>query len=131
MPTPTHAGFLAFWAGLGGSALARRLEAWIAKAPHAVASVAPDHPRFDSKRYWRGPIWAIANFMIAEGLKEGGHVALAERIRADTRRLIEAAGFFEYFDPLDGAGLGGRHFTWTAAMWLAWAGRDGTGGAPG
>jgi glycogen debranching enzyme len=85
----------------------------------------PDHPRFDSKRYWRGPIWAIANF-IAEGLKQAGHVTLAERIRADTCRLIETAGFYEYFDPLDGAGLGGRHFTWTAAMWLAWAGGDRT-----
>jgi hypothetical protein len=122
VPTPTHAGFLAFWAGLGSETLAGRLEAWIAKAPHAIASVMPDHPRFDSKRYWRGPIWAIVNFMTAEGLKEAGHAALAQRIRADTRRLIRTAGFYEYFDPLDGAGLGGRHFTWTAAMWLAWAG---------
>ena len=125
-PAPTHAGFLAFWAGLGNQALAENLEAWIAKAPHAIASVAPDHPRFDSKRYWRGPIWAIANFMIAEGLKQADHLTLAERIRADTRRLIETAGYYEYFDALDGAGLGGRHFTWTAAMWLAWAGSDRT-----
>jgi glycogen debranching enzyme len=124
VPTPTHAGFLAFWAGCGDVALAQRLEAWIAKAPHAIASVTPDHPRFDSKRYWRGPIWAIVNFMIAEGLGEAGHAALTRRIRADTCRLIETAGFFEYFDPLDGAGLGGRSFTWTAAMWLAWAGRE-------
>lgn len=123
VPTPTHAGFLAFWAGLGSQSLARRLEAWIAKAPHVIASVAPDHPRFDRKRYWRGPIWAVVNFMIAEGLKEAGHAAPAERVREDTRRLIATAGFFEYFDPLDDAGLGGRRFTWTAAMWLAWAGR--------
>jgi alpha,alpha-trehalase len=121
-PTPTHAGFLAFWAGLGSEVLAVRLQAWIGKAPHAIASVSPDHPRFDSKRYWRGPIWAIANFMIAEGLKEAGHAGLAEWVRGGTRRLIETAGFFEYFDPLDGAGLGGRNFTWTAAMWLAWCG---------
>jgi alpha,alpha-trehalase len=120
----TSAGFLAFWAGLGDDALARQLEAWVAKAPHGVASVAPDDPRFDSKRYWRGPIWAVVNFMIGEGLKEAGHAALAERVRADTRRLIEASGFHENFDPLDGAGAGGGHFTWTAAMWLAWAGPD-------
>jgi hypothetical protein len=43
-PTPTHAGFLAFWAGLGNQALAANLEAWIAKAPYAIASVAPRSP---------------------------------------------------------------------------------------
>jgi alpha,alpha-trehalase len=123
VPAATSAGFLAFWAGLGDDALARQLEAWIAKAPHAVASTAPDDPRFDRKRYWRGPIWAVVNFMIAEGAREAGRTELAERIRTDTRRLIEAAGFYEYFDPIDGAGAGGAHFTWTAAMWLAWAGR--------
>jgi hypothetical protein len=123
-PGGRFGGGAAFWAGLGNSALAERLEAWIAKAPFAVASTAPDHPRFDRRRYWRGPIWAVVNFMIGEGLEESGHAALARRIGADTRRLIETAGFFEYFDPLDGAGLGGRHFTWTAAMWLAWAGRQ-------
>jgi alpha,alpha-trehalase len=93
------------------------------QAPHGVASVAPMDPRCDRKRYWRGPIWAVVNFMIAQGA-EMGHVRLARHIQADTRRLIETAGFFEYFDPLDGSGLGGDRFTWTAAMWLAWAGES-------
>jgi len=35
--------------------------------------------------------------------------------------MIEKSGFFEYFNPLDGSGAGGRNFTWTAAIWLAWA----------
>ena len=125
VPAATHAAFLAFWAGVGDAALAEKLGAWIGKAPHAIASVAPDDPRFDRRRYWRGPVWAIANFMISEGLEEAGHTALAARVKAATRELIETAGFFEYFDPLDGAGLGGPHFTWTAAMWLAWVGKGG------
>jgi hypothetical protein len=29
-------------------------------------------------------------------------------------------GFREYFDPLTGAGLGARDFTWTAALALDW-----------
>ena len=98
-PTPTHAGFLAFWAGLGTEPLAGHLATWIGKAPHAIASVAPDHPRFDSKRYWRGPIWAIANFMIAEGLKEAGQVALAERVRADTAPADRDRGLLRVFRP--------------------------------
>lgn len=121
VPAATHAGFLAFWAGLGDAALAASLERWIAGAAFAVPSVAADNPRFGRKRYWRGPAWAIANMLIAEGLREAGFADLARRIRADARRLIEGAGFFERFDPLDGAGLGGGRFTWTAAMWLAWA----------
>jgi hypothetical protein len=127
VPAATSAGFLAFWAGLGGHDLARRLEAWTGGARYAVPSTAPGDPRFESKRYWRGPVWAIVNFMIGEGLSDAGEAALAERVRGDTRRLIEGAGFHEYFDPLDGAGLGGGRFTWTAAMWLAWsrAGRAG------
>jgi hypothetical protein len=120
----TSAGFLAFWAGLGDARLAGLLDAWVSKTRYAVSTVAADDPRFDGVRYWRGPVWAIANFMTAEGLREAGHDALAERIRSDTRELIERAGFFEYFDPRDGQGCGGAAFTWTAAMWLAWAGRD-------
>lgn len=122
VPAATHAGFLAFWAGLGDAGLAQRLEAWLEQAPYGVASVAPADPRFDRRRYWRGPIWAVVNFMIAQGVAEMGRAGLARRIQAATRQLIETAGFFEYFDPLDGSGLGGDRFTWTAAMWLAWAG---------
>lgn len=121
VPTATSAGFLAFWAGLGDARLVACFEAWTAQGRYAVASTAPRDPRFDRRRYWRGPVWAVVNFMIGEGLREAGHMALAERVRGDTRELIERAGFFEYFDPLDGSGLGGPDFTWTAAMWLAWA----------
>ena len=124
VPAATHAGFLAFWAGCGDDRLLARLEAWIAKTRYAVASTAADDPRFDAIRYWRGPIWAITNFMVGEGLRQSGHDGIARRIRADTRELIDRGGFYEYFDPRDGAPCGGSSFTWTAAMWLAWAGSE-------
>ena len=65
-------------------------------------------------------MWAIVNWMIADGLRAYGHDALAERIRQDSGRLMRAAGFAEYFDPLDGSGCGGGDFSWTAAMALHW-----------
>ena len=30
-------------------------------------------------------------------------------------------GFAEYFHPINGTPGGGDSFTWTAAVWLAWA----------
>jgi alpha,alpha-trehalase len=83
--------------------------------------MAPDSPEFDQRRYWRGPVWAIVNWMLGDGLARHGHAGLADRLRRDTRRLIEHAGFCEYYDPLTGEGLGGGAFSWTAAVGLAWA----------
>ncbi len=115
----THAAFLAFWAGIGDDLLARRLERWLAATRFGLSSVAADDPAFDPDRYWRGPVWAITNFMIAQGLEEYGRSDLARRLRADTRVLIQRSGFREYFHPQDGRGLGGRAFSWTAAVLLA------------
>ena len=121
----TSAALLAWYAGLRDpaheAALLATLHALFDAAPHALPSFDPRHPKFDAKRYWRGPVWAIVNWMVARGLHEAGHETEAARLRADTRRLIEGAGFYEYFDPRDGAGAGGPDFTWTAAIWLAWA----------
>ncbi len=43
---------------------------------------------------------------------------LANRIQSDTRQLVEMNGMAEYFDPMDGTGLGGMDFSWTAAIYL-------------
>ena len=85
---------------------------------YLVPSHAPSDPRFDLKRYWRGPVWLVCNYMIADGLARAGEVAMAERLTADSLRLIEQSGFAEYYDPRDGTPLGGGRFSWTAAMVL-------------
>jgi hypothetical protein len=36
--------------------------------------------------------------------------------------MIAQGGFSEYFDPTDGAGIGGAVFSWTAAIYLMLAG---------
>ena len=123
VPAATSAGFLDLWAGLGDAATVKRLESWMDPTPYPVASTACDDPRFEARRYWRGPTWAIVNFMIADGLERSGRPDMASRIQAATRAMVERQGFFEYFDPLTGEGCGGDSFSWTAAMWLAWVGR--------
>lgn len=113
------AGFLPLWAGVGDAAkLAATLGTWLAHARFAVPSTDPREPGFEALRYWRGPVWAIVNWMIAEGFAAAGEAASAERIRNDTRGLIAGAGFAEYFDPLTGKGAGGGTFSWTAAIAL-------------
>ena len=56
----------------------------------------------EPRRYRRGPIWAVVNWMIAEGLSDCGERALAQTIRTDSDEsfMIDAGGFSEYFDPL-------------------------------
>jgi hypothetical protein len=63
----------------------------------------------------------VVNALIAMGFADSGRMEEAERLRRETAALIEAGGFFEYFDPLDGTPCGGDRFTWTAAIWLGWA----------
>ncbi|WP_421725658.1 amylo-alpha-1,6-glucosidase [Bauldia sp.] len=97
------------------------LRDWMKLVRYSIPSFDPADARFDAVRYWRGPVWAVVNWMIADGLGRSGIADLAERVHGDTRALIEAAGFFESFDPTTGAGCGGHDFSWTAAIWLAWA----------
>lgn len=123
----TSASFLAFYAGVGNAeqraGLIKHLNRIAGEVTYLIPSLDPDSEKFDSIRYWRGPVWAVINFMAAIGLAEAGEGDWAERIRNDTAALIEQVGFFEAFCPKTGRGTGGNDFSWTAAMWLHWAGR--------
>ena len=125
----TNASFLAFYAGVGSAAQRDRLLATLARltttATYLLPSLEAGSRAYDHQRYWRGPIWLVVSYMVAIGLAEAGHRDWAERIRADSARLIVKSGFYESFSPETGAGSGGNDFSWTAAMWLAWAGKAG------
>ena len=88
---------------------------------YMVPSYDPAAEVFDERRYWRGPVWLVVNWLIAEGLADAGHHERATRVRSDSRALVQRSGFYEYFSPLSGAALGGGDFTWTAAAWLDFA----------
>jgi len=118
----TSAGLLPLF---GGGVPAARVSAmcgtprrWGGAGRHLVPSTDPADPRFEPRRYWRGPVWAVVNWMLAEGLADTGESELAGDVRAATTALIRAAGFSEYFDPLTGEGIGGGTFSWTAAIAL-------------
>ncbi len=82
----------------------------------------PENDRFESQRYWRGPVWVNMNWLIIEGLKTYGENALARKIKEDTIQMVREQGFFEYFEPdkeksrKQQFGYGGKQFSWTAAL---------------
>jgi alpha,alpha-trehalase len=119
----TNASMLAFYAGAGTGdqlgQLAGHGREILDICEYGFPSWDPRHEAFESRRYWRGPVWSVMNYMIAIGLEEHGYADMAQRLRNDCRRLPELSGFYEYFDPLSGEGLGGPDFTWTAAIYLA------------
>ncbi len=118
----TNASLLCFYARVGSSTQTRHmlehLNAICDHVKYAFPSWDARDAQFESRRYWRGPVWAVMNSMISQGLLESGQHEAGTRIEADTLSLIEHAGFREYFDPTTGEGLGGDKFSWTAAMYL-------------
>jgi glycogen debranching enzyme len=123
----TSASFLAFYGGIGTSAqhdrLIAALERITATATYLLPSLESGSRDYDHNRYWRGPVWLVVSYMVAQGLAETGHRDWAERIRQDSAKLIGKSGFYESFSPETGEGSGGNDFSWTAAMWLAWCGK--------
>lgn len=81
----------------------------------------PEAPLFEPQRYWCGPVWPQMNLIIAKGLSEYGEHQFAETMRRDLAAQIKQSGFYECFNPLTGEGCIGANFSWTAALWLAWA----------
>ena len=128
IPAPSQAGFLPLAALTLPLDIRDRLVAELERWLDGLAiTCVPSAPRFaaefDSKRYWRGPVWAIINWYVIAGLRRNGLDNLAKRIEHGMVAAIERAGFAEYFDPSTGEGCGGSHFSWTAAAYLIMAQR--------
>ncbi|HGG04463.1 MAG TPA: hypothetical protein ENK28_03305 [Aliiroseovarius sp.] len=113
--------FLCWYAGIENLHMQTQFDRVTQAVQFSMPSHDPESPKFEPFRYWRGPAWGIVNTLLAIGLAEMGHDKQAEKLRVDTAALIEKSGFAEYFNPLDGSPAGGKDFTWTAAIWLAWA----------
>lgn len=127
--TATSASFLAPYAGVTEHLddICDLIDQWSELCAYMVPSFDPSHPLFEPKRYWRGPVWLMVNFLIATGLADSGRPDIAERIRRSSRDLVLTTGFPECFSPVTGEPAGGPHFGWTAALWLCWARDANTG----
>jgi len=118
----TSTGLVAIWAGIPEAHTRRmmvRVDSWRHSVPGSIPTAQPDDPSFDPIRYWRGPVWVLVNWLVADGLLRAGRTERASRLRTDTRALVEQ-GFSEYYDPRNAAGIGGQSFSWSAALTLDW-----------
>jgi hypothetical protein len=134
IPVNTCVTFTPLYAGLASAAHAARLVnehynnpneyAPDGDSKYRVPSTAKNEPAYAPRRYWAGPVWAFTNWLIALGLQRYGWNALAAELRAQSLELMQTYGMREYYDPRDGAGLGGKEFAWTASLALAFADLD-------
>jgi hypothetical protein len=92
------------------------------KSKHQYASLFPiptvplNSAWFNPDNYWQGPTWVNINWLIIDGLKRYGYDAEAAALRRSTLKMVTNQGCYEYFNPIDGRGLGTINFSWTAAL---------------
>ena len=118
-------GIIPLFAGLADENQASHIEQYLLDLHRRNFYLCPsfdvDSPAFDSKRYWRGPIWPHINWLVYRGLQRYGFSETAEIVKKDTLELVEKLGFYEYFDPQKEQiaqltkGYGGDMFSWTAS----------------
>lgn len=118
----TSSGLVAVHAGITETRQRRmlqRVDSWRQAVPVPIPTTDPGAASFDPIRYWRGPVWVLVNWLVADGLSRSGQSDRAAALGAGTRALVEG-GFTEYYDPRNSAGIGGQGFSWSAALTLAW-----------
>jgi hypothetical protein len=89
--------------------------------PVPPSSVSAQEPSFEPNRgpgwklrYWRGPTWVNAAWLLWIGLVRLGYEAEAAQMGREIETTILREGLREYYDPHTGEGLGARDFAWTS-----------------
>lgn len=91
--------------------------------PVAPPSVAVGEPSYEPgggrgpiRRYWRGPTWVNAAWLLWLGLRRLGYDEAAERMANGLIGAVEREGLREYYEPRTGKGLGAKDFAWSALI---------------
>jgi hypothetical protein len=91
--------------------------------PYPPSSVSAEEPSFEpnrgpgwKKRYWRGPTWVNAAWMLWLGLVRLGYDAQANEMADRLGHIVLREGLREYYDPYTGEGLGATEFAWTSLI---------------
>ncbi len=68
------------------------------------------------RRYWRGPTWINAAWLLWTGLVRLGYTEAADEMARRLSATVLASGLREYYDPLTGEGMGAQDFAWSALV---------------
>jgi glycogen debranching enzyme len=68
------------------------------------------------RRYWRGPTWINAAWLLWLGLARLGYDEQAEAMAESLAPVMLANGLREYYDPYTGRGMGATEFAWSALI---------------
>jgi glycogen debranching enzyme len=90
------------------------------KVKYRLTSASKSIDVWDPRRYWRGPVWILLNWLVYHGLENYGYELEAVKLREDSLALMSKSGFREYYDPRNGTGCGSEKFSWSAALALDW-----------
>jgi hypothetical protein len=88
-------------------------------------SASPEEAHFQSRNYWRGPVWPVVNWLLWRSLVRAGESGRAEDLRRTALQQLAAGSFAEYYEPFTGEPLGSDDQSWTAAVALDWLAYDG------
>jgi hypothetical protein len=93
---------------------------WLPVPPPSVSaaerSFVPGRGRGWKRRYWRGPTWINAAWMLWIGLVRLGSRAEAEELARRLGDAVLSQGLREYYHPRTGEGLGAADFAWTSLI---------------
>jgi mannosylglycerate hydrolase MGH1-like protein len=93
---------------------------WLPIPPCSVSaaepSFEPGRGRGWKRRYWRGPTWINAAWLLWTGMMRLGYGAEAEEMGHRLAQAVLREGLREYYDPRTGAGLGATDFAWTSLI---------------
>jgi hypothetical protein len=92
---------------------------WLPVPPPSVPADDQAFCRHDThpiKRYWRGPTWINAVWLLWLGLIRLGYEDHAATLSTRVGGAVAAAGLREYYDPYSGEGLGAVDFGWSTLV---------------
>jgi hypothetical protein len=98
-----------------------RTSYWTDVPPPSVSIAEPsfdprDWQGFLSRRYWRGPTWINAAWLLWIGLRRLGYEAQAESMALALSTTYEREGSREFYEPFTGEGLGAVDFGWSTLI---------------
>ena len=96
-----------------------RARFWLPVPPPSVSAADPtfttqDRNALGVRRYWRGPTWINAAWLVWLGLVRLGYDEPAEQLVSRIAGTVHAHGLREYYNPYTGQGMGAFDFGWSS-----------------